>query len=329
MIRLNASRVYLIIGFLLSLSLGYIAGWRDFGLDRGDYIEMYNNILSTDEWEIRLWFAKDVLFLTVTLASNYFSDDPKLAFLVICILSMLLKYLSVRRLAPKYTLSYIFLYTIFLAPGLEFAAIRGGLAIGFFMIALSYRDRIFHFLILSVLTCLSHISTLLIVILPVRKFNEFLSKHNWSYALVTLIISLSSSLLLGAFPHGEDYENNRGTIFAYSEPLVTLIIAWLILYRLVPVSKQNINDPVLQQLLILRPIIYCLIAIAFGITGGVVTAATRYLEISWCLLLLAAIGMCNKSYVNMLGGLLFLAFLAYVNIIRLTWLAIIIPSLSN
>jgi hypothetical protein len=110
--------------------------------------------------------------------------------------------------------------------------------------------------------------------------------------------------------------------------MATLVIALLIFYRLDNISKLNVRNQSFQYLQVIRPLTYGLIAIAFGINSMVVTAATRYLEISWCLLLLASIVMFKKSYLNMLGGVLLMALLSYENISRMTWLAILNPNLG-
>jgi hypothetical protein len=331
MISFSFSRIrcYSAIAFFVAVAIAIFSGWQDVAMDRSSYLQMYQGVISTEEWAIKLWFAKDVFFLVVAEVSNYFSEDAKLAFLMICTFSILLKYFSIRKMGPEYTLGFVMLYGIFLAPGLEFAAMRGGLAIGFVMLALACREQKIKFFVLSALAIASHMSALLVVVLTARQVNKFLSEHKWGYALIALVISLSAGLLLNLFPHGADYENNRGTVIAFSEPLATLIIARLIFFRLDRFSKLNVSDTVFQHLQVFRPVVYGLIAIAFGITSVVVTAATRYLEISWCLMLFASIVMFRKSYINMLGGLLLLSFLTYLNIIRFTWLAIVNPTLGS
>ncbi len=327
MISFNRTRFYLVIAFFSAITIGIFSGWREVGIDRENYLNMYLGVISNEEWAIKLWSAKDVIFLLVAEASNYFSEDAKLAFLVICAFAVMLKYFAIRKLAPIYTFEFVILYAIFLSPGLEFAAMRGSLSIGFCMLALAFREQKMKFFALNVLTIASHISSLLLVMLTVRQINEFLTKNKWGYLLIALLISLSTGLLLNTFSHGSDYENNEGTVFAFFQPLATLVIAWLIFFRLDRVLKLNASEPIFHHLQFFRSIVYGLISIAFGITSVVVTAATRYLEISWCFMLFAAIVMFRKSYINMLGGLLLLAFLSYLNIIRLTWLAIVNPSL--
>lgn len=318
----SRKKFYLAIAFINALVLSIISGWREVGIDRNNYLEMYHGVISSDEWAIKFWYAKDIFFLAVASISNFFSEDAKLSFLVICIYSVLLKYVAIRKLASGYTLCFVFLYSLFLSPGLEFAAIRGGLAIGFVMLALAYRDQAIKLIVLSALAIASHLSVLLIVLLTMPKINALLSKHKWVYIAIFIIISASSQLFLELFPHGVDYEGNRGTAFAFFEPLATLFIAWLIFFRLDKKVKSHETDLLYINIAYIRQLVYGIIAIAFGFTSAVVTASTRYLEVSWCLLLFTAIVMFKKSYINMIGCILFFAFLSYVNIVRSTWLEI-------
>ena len=316
------------IAVICTLVLAIFSGWRDVGIDRANYLSMYIGIISNDDWPTRFWYAKDILFLTIALLSNYISDDPRLAFLIICLFSSLLKYYSISRMAPQYTLPFILFYSLFLAPGLELAAMRGALAIGFFMLAVAYYDKKFKFTLFSALTVMAHLSTALPVLFAISQINLFLSKYKWAFIAIGVTTSISTGLLLSLMPHGLDYEDNHGTLLAYSEPLATLFSAGLIFFKLDRVMSRNPADKTLKYLQIIRPIVYGLIAIAFGMTGLVVTAATRYLEISWCFLLFVAIVMFKKSYLNMIGGLIFLMFLSYINVVRLTWAAIINPNLT-
>ena len=317
-----------LVSLLLVVALSIVSGWRDVGIDRLGYVEMYNGIVSNDDIAVKFFFAKDVLFLLIATASNYFNDEAKWTFLTICFISLITKYLAIRQIAIEYALGYILLYAIFLSPGLEFAAIRGAMSIGFIMLAIAYYGNPLQFSILSTLGIAAHITALPVILLAMRKFRYILHKHKLSYVLLALVTFLSTDLLLNLFPRGADYNNNRGTIYAYSEPIATWGIALLVLFRLNQVSRLKSVDPALQYLLILRPIIYALIAIAFGISSMLVTGATRFLEISWCLILFAAIVLFRKTYVNLLGGILLLVFLSYVNIRRLTWVALFNPSLG-
>ena len=322
--RLNS-----VIAVLITIVLAVFSGWREVGIDRSNYIAMYNGVLSSNDLVVKLWYAKDVFFLIITSISDYFSEDVRLAFLLICTLSIFLKYFYIRKIACKYTLLFIFSYALFLAPGLEFAAMRGGLAIGFMMLALIYRNRVIQFVFFSILAISAHISIIPFVLLSIPYINRVFSKYKWTYIGLFLAIFLSASVLLDLFPHGADYENNQGTVFSLSEPLATLCIAWLVFFRIEQTMRSNIEDELYKNILYIRQLVYGLIAIAFGLAAVVVTASTRYLEISWCLLLIVSIVMYRKTYFNMLGFGLLIALLTYLNIVRFTWLAIVNPALFS
>ena len=310
---------------IVSLFLAYFSGWREVGVDRENYLKMYQSVIISDDWAVKLAYANDVMFLLIIAVSNYFSDDPKLAFFIICLSSVATKYFAIRRAAPGHALGFILLYAVFLSPGLEFAAMRGALSIGFLMLALSCRDKKLPFVIFCLSAVASHVSVVLALIFVVDRVNQLLTKNKLIYAFVVIGVSSFTSGLLNLFPRGAIYEYNQGTVLAYSLPLATLFIAILIFHRLDELCIQHPADSGYRFIASLRPPVYGLIAIAFGISAEVVTAATRYLEISWCLMLLASVVLFNKSPVNFLGGVLLLVFLSYVNVVRLTWLFIVYP----
>lgn len=322
--RLNS-----IIAVFIVIALAIFSGWREVGIDRANYIAMYNGVLLSDDFAVKLWYAKDIFFLLITSISSYFSEDVRLAFLLICTLSIFLKYIFIQKISRKYTLPFIALYFLFLAPGLEFAAMRGGLAISFLMLALIYRNRVIPFFLLSILAISAHVSVMPVVLLSLPCVNKALSQYKWMYIGIFLAIFLSASVLLDLFPRGADYENNRGTVFSISEPLATLFIAWLVFFRLNQRFRSNIENELYKNIVYIRQLIYGVIAISFGLAAFAVTASTRYLEIAWCLLLLASIVMFRKTYFNMLGFGLFIALLIYLNIVRSTWLAILNPALFS
>ena len=324
----NRSHLLLLISFILSVFLAYLSGWRDIGIDRDNYIGMYQAVIVNKDWTIKLWYAKDVMFLLIATFSNYFSDEEKLAFFLICFFSVVTKYHAIRVVSPRHTLLFILMYAVFLSPGLEFAAMRSALAIGFLMLVLVYRNKKIPFIIFSLLAILSHSSSLIVLIFVFGRLNDSLSKHKIGYVLIALGISLLGPFLFWFIPHSADYENNQGTFLAYSTPLATFFISILIFFRLDKICTQHPTDLRYEFIARLRTVVYSLIAVAFGISSLVVTASTRYLEISWCIMLFASVFLFNKTYINFLGGFLLLVFLTYINILRTTWAAIFYPILG-
>ena len=327
----SSNQLHILIAFIVAITLSIYSGWRDVGIDRENYIVMYNGIVSNDDLTIKFWYAKDIFFLIISELASYVSDDYKIAFFVSCFFSVMLKYFSIKKLSSKHILYYFFLYSVFLSPGLEFAAIRGGIAIGFIMLAISYRDQTIKFFAFSLLAITAHLSAFLVIILLIKKVNTLLSKYKLSYIAVSLIIFIFSEILLELLPKGtESYDDfNRGTLFSLFDPAVTLLAAFLIFYKLDQVAINNSKRDIYTKILFIKQIVYGLIAIAFGFTSLLVPATTRYLEISWCLLIIVSIIMFKKSFINMMGVLLFFSLLSYMNIRRFTWLAIINPALVS
>jgi len=93
-------RLFLLLALSCSIFLAYLSGWREVGIDRDNYFEMYRGVITSDEWTIKFWYAKDVMFLLIATVSNYFSEDAKLAFLIIGLFSVFTKYLAIRRISP-------------------------------------------------------------------------------------------------------------------------------------------------------------------------------------------------------------------------------------
>jgi hypothetical protein len=119
--------------------------------------------------------------------------------------------------------------------------------------------------------------------------------------------------------------NQEGTWRAIILPLVTLLSAFLIFFKFNKHLTNNHNDNSLKFIHNSKFVIFSLIYFSIGITPFVVTAATRYLEFVYLLLLIAGITMYKKSYVNFLGFLLLLITLTYLNIVKELWINIFYP----
>jgi hypothetical protein len=326
--KIKRTKIAEIFALTGAVALAVLSGWRDVGIDRANYVAMYHSIISSLDIQQKLLSAKDLTFLLLSTLANYFNEEPKLVFLFVCTLSIAAKYFAVKQIAPRCLLSFVLMYAVFLSPGLDFAAMRGSLAIGFLMLAVAYGHKLTTFVIFSFLTVSSHLPLLPAVLLAYRPLNKLLGRYIVGYVAIAVTTALIATSLITMLPRGADYEHNQGTIFAYSVPLVTFIITQFVFFRVENVIFTQRMDPVFQFLTLSKPIIYGLIAIAFGLSDTVVTASTRYLEITWCFLLLSALILYRKSFPNFIGLITLLGFLAYMNIKRFTWLAIIDPSFT-
>lgn len=313
------------VGFtlLIVLILSFFSGWSEVGIDRENYINAVHLIRSVDLLSEKIFFAKDINFLLITNFASLFSNEVKLVFLILCFIAITSKYYAVKKLAKNHLFSFIFLYAIFLAPGLEFVAMRSALAIGFLFQALAFRGRIWLFTIFSILSISSHISLLPIILLAIPKINGFLLSHKFGYYFLTVLIAVFGGIVIALSPQGSLYGDNQGTIYAYALPLMTLIIALMVFYRSNDFIENKLKNSISENLLQFKPIIFGLISIALGITHTVVVASTRYLEISWCLLLLISLTTYKRSIINFAGMIALLILLTYINFVRFTWTSIL------
>lgn len=326
-IVINRLKILSVVALISAIAIGFYSGWREVGIDREGYLLIHMLVSSSDSIVEKIFFSKDVMFLVAISLASIFSSDPKSTFLLVCLTSVIAKYFAVRRVAPQYLLGFAFIYFIFLSPGLEFAAMRGALSIGFFMLALTYSERLIPFSIFSLLSVASHIAILPAILFAYSPINFWLARHKFSYLAIIILISLFASNLIEIFPRGIDYENNRGNLLAYALPTATLVVSFLIFYCSELPVKNNLKNLILPFVEKTKPVIFGLISISFAICGAVVTASTRYLEIVWCLLIIPALVFCRRSWINFFGLIAFIIFLSYLNIVRFTWLAVVKPSL--
>lgn len=310
---------------LFIIFLSFFAGWRLTGIDRENYISMYDGVINSDTIALKFYFAKDFFYLLFTEIINIFSNDPRFVFTLIVFLSFGLKYLLFRSIKLSHLFFAFLLYVIFLSSVLEFVAFRSALSLSFLLFAILYRNRtrVYLFLLLSIL---SHTSSTLPALCISPFFSNLVNKSKFSYLLLLLFPIFFNSDLINYFPQGESYIlNQEGTWRAIILPLITLVSAYSIFFNLNNYLLNNQNDLSLKFIYNSKFVLFSLIYFSIGITPFVVTAATRYLEFVYLLLLIAGITMYKKSYVNFLGFLLLLMVLTYLNIVKELWINIFYP----
>jgi EpsG family len=317
----------LIFSLFLVVVFGWAAGWRDFGFDRENYINIYNGVVASNDIYLKFWLAKDLVNLILIEISNYFSEDPRLVFLITCTLSFYLKYSAVIRLAPGCVIYFMLLYVFLLAPGLEFAAIRSGMAIGFLMIAIANVENKIRFYACCLFALASHVSMFLVVFFMLPLVNKFFQKNKWALIFCAFAPLVISDFLIDIFAHGEDYKDNKGSLLAYSLPLVSLIICWMI-FKGWDGKFQKLQTRNLSNAIYIDTLVYSMVAVSFGFSSVLVTVATRYLEVAWCFMLMFLMMRIRRGFINNVGFWFFFLFLCAININRLTWLAILDPNFS-
>lgn len=303
----------------IAIILALYSGLRQGGFDYDEYLLLIDIVRMGPEQSLleSLLISKEPLFGIVVHLVGLVSENPVFVFLTLGVLAAgtkLIYAFSMRR----DTAVFLGLYAIFLAPGLEFAAIRAGVALGFLALAtqnpLPKAWRILSFVLASV----SHVS-----VVPGGLFISLTARINWRNILVfALTITLATFLIFSSsaptvFERAADYENNRGTAFALVLPATTIAI-FLFSVGLGRLRKVVGAEPMAGASFI--------VAMGFAFMGlgaalPIVTASTRFLEIAWFfgLSFFVRVIRFRSSPRLWVGFVLFLALLAVGNLERSTW----------
>lgn len=302
------------------------SGFRVYGLDYMEYVSIIELISKeqVDDIESLMTVAKDPFFSAVVLASAIFSDDHTIALLVISVISVSTKCFLALTL-PRYSSLFLGIYSIFLAPGLEFAAIRSGMAIGFLglMLAasLSLRQRFF----IAILATLSHISALVAIglapLLKIRRWDIFLLLlgivGGGTYIALTYVDVISSLDSITKVNRSEEYLYDRGSLYNFFFPVASSIVFLMaLLWRWAPNGKLEITA-VPSSLVI--ALLLC--ATTFGAALPVSTYVIRILEFAWYFYLYGMVSLFaqNRPDVFRSGIVFWMVLVAYANIYRETW----------
>jgi hypothetical protein len=307
----------IIFAWLIGVMLILYSGLRKGGFDYYEYIIIIDLIqqyqYSYDEKLIQ--YAKDPIFLLIVLFVTNFNLDDQIVFLICSTISVSSKILATSIMPGRRTM-FIALYTVFLAPGLEFAAIRAAMGIGFLMLAFAtlHRSRAFF----ALAAVLSHISMASIW------FGRYVFSYRWiAIGLFTLMVYLGSQQgYLGTFIDLEgragNYVSDTGTALAVVVPLITLALVFSLRFsRLSIPNKNTIEVARNQRALEIAMLIATLISIP------VVTVSFRITEISLVIILFLwlEITQINKSKMLLyfLQSFVWICIVSYLNISRLTW----------
>jgi hypothetical protein len=316
-------RKYLLLPFVFLLA--FYSGWRLIGIDRSNYISMYEGVINSDLFALKFYFAKDLFFLYLTELNNFFTEDYRYLFFIIIFFSFYIKFYVFDKLKMKYFVLTILIYTLFLSSVLEFIAFRSALSMSFLILAICNKDKLYFYLFLFA-SVLSHTSFILPVFITLPIFSNYLRKNKYIYFILLVSPFFLSSSFLKLFPQGDNYiSNQEGTLNAFLLPVFTLIIASLIFFKFDRFYIINNNNPTYKFIYISKPIIFSLIYFSIGITPFIVTAATRYLEVVYLLLIISGTTMFRRSYINLFGFSLLIILLSYLNIVKGLWINMFNP----
>lgn len=303
------------LAWALGSALALMAGFRTGGFDYEEYLLNIDGVRAAAgaDWATRLFFAKDPLFLFIVELAGAFTENPRPVFVAVAAISVFTKVAATAAI-PRSRTFFLAAYTVFLAPGLEFAAIRAGMAIGLLMLALCAVSRWRSGW--AALAVLGHYSV------AVAWMGRLLSTHRW---ITTVALALALPLiipLLAAFaqddPRYATYFENPGTLAALALPVLTLgALAGLRAAR----GSLNQRPRIVSDEAMMATAI-C-VAAALVLALPFVTVSYRIMEIAWALMLAQwlALGALRSRHLlvrTTSGGLLLMA-LTLTNVLGDKW----------
>jgi hypothetical protein len=314
------------VGVALALILAYVSGWRESGIDRQNYHNMYQQISGLDDFESRMFYAKDLMYLAAVLVANGRENGEKMVFLFFTFLGAFTKLIFSLKAAPNRFLPFLILYLVFLSPSLEFAAIRAAVSIGFLLLSIFYREKTWLFLLFAALGISAHLSVIVPLLFVFKPVNQCLTRWVFLNVFLTLFVIIFGDLLFSVAERSSVYLEDRGSYFAYLEPLCTLFVAYLLFFKNLNLNGQDVIKD-LQFISVSRGVVFGLISVSFGVIQTSVTSSTRFLESAWCLLLFVGTLMVKGPLTNRFGLMVLIFLLTFGNLRRSTWVAIFQPDL--
>lgn len=299
----------------LGSALALMAGFRTGGFDYEEYLLNIDAVRAAAgaDWLTRLFFAKDPLFLFIVESSSLFTENTRPIFLAVAAISVFTKVAATAAI-PRRRTYFLAVYTIFLAPGLEFAAIRSGMAIGLLMLALCAISR--WRAGWAMLAVLGHYSV------AIAWMGRLLSTH---LRITTLALAVALPLVLPVLvtigqddPRYSTYFENPGTLAALAFPLLTMgALAGLLAARgTLDQRGRIVSDEAMTA---------TLICVAAGLLLALpfVTVSYRIMEIAWVLMLAQwlALGALRSKHVlaRTASGCMLLTALTLTNVLGERW----------
>ncbi len=306
------------IAWLMGIALALLAGTRSGGFDRDEYESIITTVrtLATEDWVAALFFAKDPFFLLIIRGVELFSDDTIWVYLLVSGISVATK-VQASVAIPKRRTTFVALYAILLSPGLEFAAIRSGMAIGLLMLALSSLSRWRSGW--AVAAALSHSS------IAVAWIGRLFSTHRW-LLLALMAVALPAGPMLAMLaqsdPRYSSYFENPGTAMALVLPLLTLLanIALRSSRQTAQILSPLVSDAAMSASLLCA-------ALALLLALPFVTIAFRIMEIAWVLMLAQWLTLSmargRGMAVRLLTGVTLVSVMSLANVLRSTWTVLV------
>ena len=229
--KLVASIPAIVLLFFFSI----ISGLREGGLDYDRYVIMIKNTVAGASLFDKLLLAKDPLFGFIVHLLNPSTDDEYFkVFLSFSILGFLGKLTIRNELGYGFSV-FVVLYLFFMAPSLDYAAIRAMVGLTFLIAAFKYHNKNFTiYCLFSVLSVAAHVSMLVPLILGTDFSRRIVERRPILVLLLIVFCSFSSKFILSYFPNTSTYIDESGTlasILPISISISAVFMYWLLIFR--------------------------------------------------------------------------------------------------
>ncbi len=303
--------------------LAACAGLFTQGFDHDEYVTIIETTrqLSGQSLALRLVSAKDPVFLFLIDSTGLLTDDVQLVFLVVAILAVSTKVLATA-VVPMRRTQFMAMYALFISPGLEFAAIRAGLAIGLVMVAYLVASRVRWRVLWVSLGLASHLSVVLIV--AGRIWPRW-----WRVMLVGVVVVVPVAVPAIMSFASEDvryfqYLDNPGTPMAFLMPGTTAI-AMALLMRSMRGRMPDLHPLLSRDSLLATAFV---VAVSLLLTLPIVTAATRVMELAWVFMLMQMLARDRLIHRHVLAfqagsWCALIGVLTLSNLLRETWMILL------
>jgi hypothetical protein len=264
--------------------VGVRAVLTEFNPDYENYSVIINEVQRSQDLLFNLLLAKDLGFLLLIKLGALIREDVAIVFGLTAFATFLAKAVLTAKALRK-PFAFAVLYALLLAPGLDLAAIRAGLAISLLGIAFASPTRkgLVSIYALSVFSHVSMLSAAPAVLAATRRWIE---RNPLTAQACLLCAGLAIYPLASAFERSEAYKGNVSSVFGLVVPISTIIAANIT--RLMIARRRHSRFSLLCLSAALA-----VTALGFGLAPGSITLASRFCEIATFLLLLSVCSVSN------------------------------------
>lgn len=221
----------IILFFLFAL----LSGLRDGGFDYEHYVIMIEDTISGSTLVDKLIIAKDPLFgFVVHLVNPTTDNDYYRVFITFSMLGFLGKLVFRDELGYGFPL-FVFIYILFMAPALDYAAIRAMVGLSFLVAAFKYQNKnLILYLLFALVSVSAHISMLVPLVIGNKLSIRFIGKKPALVFLFIIAGAVFSRFILSYFPNTHTYIDKTGSLASVLPILISitaLFLYWISIFR--------------------------------------------------------------------------------------------------